>query len=160
VPYQVTFIPAFLIIQHLGLMDTHEALYLPNFLGGAFGTFLLRQFFKGIPRELSDAAYIDGCNSFDIYWRIMLPIAKPALATLGVFTFMWSWNDLIGPAIYLSSPEKMTLTIGLASFQGLHATRWDLLMAGSTLSVIPILIVYVLAQKYFVRGITVGGLKG
>jgi multiple sugar transport system permease protein len=90
----------------------------------------------------------------------MLPIAKPALATLGVFTFMWSWNDLIGPAIYLSSPEKMTLTIGLASFQGIHATRWDLLMAGSTLSVLPILVIYIVAQKYFVRGITVGGIKG
>lgn len=141
IPAQVTMIPVFLIMKSLGWIDSHNALIVPAFLGGAFGTFLLRQFFEAIPRDLEDAARIDGCGRFRIYWQIVLPLAKPALATLGLFTFMTYWNDLLGPVIYLSSVEKMTLTVGLASLQaGEMVARHDLLMAGSMLSIVPMLV--------------------
>ncbi|MEX1275673.1 MAG: carbohydrate ABC transporter permease [Bacteroidota bacterium] len=161
IPAQVTMIPVFLIMKSLGWIDSHNALIVPAFLGGAFGTFLLRQFFEAIPRDLEDAARIDGCGRFRIYWQIILPLAKPALATLGLFTFMAYWNDLLGPVIYLSSVEKMTLTVGLASLQaGEMVARHDLLMAGSLLSIVPMLVLFVLAQKWFVRGVVMTGIKG
>lgn len=161
IPAQVTMIPVFLIMKSLGWIDSHNALIVPAFLGGAFGTFLLRQFFEAIPRDLEDAARIDGCGRFRIYWQIILPLAKPALATLGLFTFMTYWNDLLGPVIYLSSVEKMTLTVGLASLQaGEMVARHDLLMAGSILSIVPMLVLFVLAQKWFVRGVVMTGIKG
>ncbi|MBI3111161.1 MAG: carbohydrate ABC transporter permease [Ignavibacteriales bacterium] len=161
IPAQVTMIPVFLIMKSLGWIDSHNALIVPAFLGGAFGTFLLRQFFESIPRDLEDAARIDGCGRFRIYWQIILPLAKPALATLGLFTFMSYWNDLLGPVIYLSSVEKMTLTVGLASLQaGEMVARHDLLMAGSMLSIVPMLVLFVLAQKWFVRGVVMTGIKG
>ena len=161
IPAQVTMIPVFLIMKSLGWIDSHNALIVPAFLGGAFGTFLLRQFFEAIPRDLEDAARIDGCGRFRIYWQIVLPLAKPALAPLGLFTFMTYWNDLLGPVIYLSSVEKMTLTVGLASLQaGEMVARHDLLMAGSILSIVPMLVLFVLAQKWFVRGVVMTGIKG
>lgn len=160
VPAQVTMIPVFLIMKSLGWIDTLYALIVPAFFGGAFGTFLLRQFFSTIPRDLDDAAQIDGCGKFRILWSIILPLSKPALVTLALFTFMTYWNDLLGPVIYLSSVEKATLTIGLANLQsGPMSTRYDLLMAGSMLSVIPILILFVFGQKWFVGGVTMTGLK-
>ena len=161
IPAQVTMIPVFLIMKSLGWIDSHNALIVPAFLGGAFGTFLLRQFFEAIPRDLEDAARIDGCGRFRIYWQIVLPLAKPALATLGLFTFMTYWNDLLGPVIYLSSVEKMTLTVGLASLQaGEMVARHDLLMAGSILSIVPMLALFVLPHKWFVRGVVMTGIKG
>ena len=161
IPLQVTMIPVFFIMKTLGWIDTHYALIVPSFFGGAFGTFLLRQFFASIPKDLEDAARIDGCGRFRIYWQIILPLAKPALATLAVFTFMAYWNDLLGPVIYLSSPEKMTLSVGLASLQtGATIARYDVLMAGAMISIVPILVLFVLAQKWIVRGITMTGLKG
>jgi len=160
VPAQVTMIPVFLIMKSFGLIDTLYALIIPAFFGGAFGTFLLRQFFTTIPRDLEDAARLDGCGRFRILWSVFLPLSKPALVALALFTFMTYWNDLLGPVIYLSSVEKATLTIGLASLQsGAMSARYDLLMAGSVLSVLPILLLLILGQKWFVRGVTLTGLK-
>ena len=147
-------------MKFLGWIDSHNALIVPAFFGGAFGTFLLRQFFSTIPRDLEDAARIDGCGRFRIFWQIVLPLSKPALVTLALFTFMTYWNDLLGPVIYLSSVEKMTLTVGLASLQSdAMTTRYDLLMAGSVLSVMPILLLLIIGQRWFVRGVTMTGLK-
>lgn len=163
VPFQVTMVPVFFLIKKLGWIDSHAALIVPSFFGfgiGAFGVFLLRQFFASIPRELEEAAIIDGAGRFRIYWRIVMPLAAPALGTLAVLAFMANWNDLLGPVIYLSSQEKMTLTVGLASLQGGEmVSRIDLMMAGAVVSVIPILVLYMLAQRYFVKGIVMGGVK-
>lgn len=160
IPAQVYLIPQYVLFRSFGWLDTHYPLFVPSFFGAAFGTFLLRQFFMTIPSELEDAARIDGCSRFGIYWRIFLPLAKPALATLGVFVFMSSWNNLLGPVVYLSTYEKMTLTVGLAFFRGQYTTQWALLMAGAVISVIPILVIYAVAQQYFVRGVVLSGLKG
>ena len=164
IPFQVTMIPLFFVIKTLGLIDTHAALILPAWFGfgmGAFGVFLLRQFFATVPKELEEAALLDGAGRFRIYWQVMLPLARPALATLAVLAFMANWNDLLGPVIYLSSTEKMTLTVGLAALQGGELTaRIDLVMAGDVVSIIPIVLLFVVAQKFFVKGIGVGGVKG
>ena len=160
VPFQVTMIPVWLIMRELGWINTHLPLIVPAFLGGAFGTFLLRQFFMTLPTELEDAARIDGCGRWGIYWRIFMPLSKPALATLAVFVFMGRWNDLLGPVIYLTSPEKMTLSVGLAYLRGQYTTQWALLMAGSLLSVLPMLALFAVAQQYFVRGVVLSGIKG
>lgn len=158
VPGQVTIIPRFLIMR--AWLDTHLPLYVPHFFGGAFGTFMLRQFFLNLPKELDDAAAIDGCGRLRTFLMIYLPLSKPALATLSLFVFMEAWNDLLGPIIYLSTPKKMTLTVGLTFFQGQYETEWHLLMAGAVVSIIPTIIVYLLAQKHFVSGIMVGSVKG
>jgi multiple sugar transport system permease protein len=164
VPFQVTMIPVFFVIKTLGLIDSRAALILPAYFGfgmGAFGIFLLRQFFATVPKELEEAAILDGASRFRIYWQIMLPLATPALATLAVLSFMASWNDLLGPVLYLQSREKMTLTVGIAALQGGElAARIDLIMAGAVISIVPILVLYVVAQKFFVRGIGAGGVKG
>ena len=159
VPGQVTMIPTYLMFAKAGLTDNHLALILPAFFS-AFGVFLLRQFFMSLPRELEEAAEIDGCNPFMTYWRIMLPLVVPAMLTLGGFTLMNTWNDYMGPLIYLSSPEKYTMTLGIAYFKGVYTTQWNLVMAGSIVSVVPILIAYLCAQKYFIEGIAFSGVKG
>ena len=159
VPGQVTMIPTYLMFAKAGLTDNHLALILPAFFS-AFGVFLLRQFFMSLPRELEEAAEIHGCNPFMTYWRIMLPLVVPAMLTLGVFTLMNTWNDYMGPLIYLSSPEKYTMTLGIAYFKGVYTTQWNLVMAGSIVSVVPILIAYLCAQKYFIEGIAFSGVKG
>ncbi len=159
VPGQVTMIPTYMMFAKAGLVDTHLTLILPAFFS-AFGVFLLRQFFMSLPKELEEAAEIDGCNPFTTYWRIMLPLIVPAMLTLGVFTLMNTWNDYMGPLIYLTTPEKYTMTLGIAYFKGVYTTQWNLVMAGSVLSVIPILIAYLCAQKYFVQGIAFSGVKG
>lgn len=159
VPGQVTMIPTYLMFAKAGLTDNHLALILPAFFS-AFGVFLLRQFFMSLPRELEEAAEIDGCNPFMTYWRIMLPLVVSAMLTLGVFTLMNTWNDYMGPLIYLSSPEKYTMTLGIAYFKGVYTTQWNLVMAGSIVSVVPILIAYLCAQKYFIEGIAFSGVKG
>ena len=159
VPGQVTMIPTYLMFAKAGLTDNHLALILPAFFS-AFGVFLLRQLFMSLPRELEEAAEIDGCNPFMTYWRIMLPLVVPAMLTLGVFTLMNTWNDYMGPLIYLSSPEKYTMTLGIAYFKGVYTTQWNLVMAGSIVSVVPILIAYLCAQKYFIEGIAFSGVKG
>lgn len=159
VPGQVTMIPTYLMFAKAGLTDTHLALILPAFFS-AFGVFLLRQFFMTLPKELEEAAEIDGCNPFTTYWRIMLPLIVPAMLTLGVFTLMNTWNDYMGPLIYLNTPEKFTMTLGIAFFRGIYTTKWNLVMAGSVVSMLPILIAYLCAQKYFVEGIAFSGVKG
>lgn len=160
IPYQVVMIPQFLIFKALGWVNTHLALIVPFWLGGAFGTFLLRQFFLSLPNELGDAAKVDGCNPFQTYWDIYMPLTKPALATLAVLTFMSRWNDLLGPLIYLNRPEMMTVTAGLSYFQGQYLADVPLLMAGSVISIIPTLVLFALAQRYFVQGVVLSGLKG
>ncbi|MCY3801732.1 MAG: carbohydrate ABC transporter permease [Chloroflexi bacterium] len=160
VPAQVTMIPVFLVMQKLNWLDTHFPLWVPGFTGGAFGTFLLRQFFLTLPSELDDAARIDGAGSWTIFWRIFLPLSKPALATLAIFIFLYRWNDLLHPIIYLNTPEKMTLPVGLAYFRGQYRTEWALLMAGAMMSVIPVLVLYASFQRYFVRGVVLSGIKG
>ena len=159
-PGAVTMIPVFLIFRYLGWIDTLRPLWIPSFFGGAFSVFLLRQFFMTIPNDLEDAAKIDGCSYFGIYWRIMLPLIKPALAALTIMTFMGSWNNFMGPLIYINSPEKMTLAYGLQLFQGAHSAEYGLLMAASTLVMLPVLMVFFFTQRYFIQGITLTGIKG
>ena len=160
IPSQVTLIPQFLIFTRLGLMNTHIALFLPDFLARAFGVFLLRQYFLTVPKELEEAARIDGCGTFRIYARIYLPLAKPALATLAIFTFMDDWNDLVRPVVYLNDSAKRTITVGMALLESPTSTTWVLMMCGAIVSIIPLLILYIFAQQYFVRGISTSGLKG
>jgi multiple sugar transport system permease protein len=159
VPYQIFLLPQFLIMAKLGWVNTLLALIVPG-LFDAFGTFLLRQFFMGLPRELEDAAKIDGCNHFQIYWRIMLPLAKPGLIALAIFTFLWSWNDFLWPLVVINSPERMTLGAGLAFLQGQYLTDFPLLMAGAMLSTLPVIAVFVVMQRQFVEGVASTGIKG
>jgi multiple sugar transport system permease protein len=168
IPYQVVLVPNFVLWRSLpnplsasgSFYGTQEPLWLGAWLGGAFGTFLLRQFFLAIPNELADAARVDGANPWQIFWRIYLPLARPALATLAIFTFMWSWNDLLSPLIYLRTLDQYTTTVGLAFFQGQFVGKWPEMMAGAMVSLAPMIILFVAAQQYFVRGIALSGLKG
>ena len=159
-PQAVTMIPVFLIFRALGWVDTLRPLWVPSFFAGAFSVFLLRQFFMTIPMDLEDAAKIDGCSYFGIYRRIMLPLIKPALAALTIMTFMASWNNFMGPLIYINSPEKMPLAYALQLFQGAHLTEFGLLMAAATLVMLPVLLVFFFTQRYFIQGITLTGIKG
>jgi multiple sugar transport system permease protein len=161
VPSAVTIIPTFLLMRQLGWVNTHLPLIVPAFFGGAFGTFLLRQHFMTIPKEYADAAVIDGASQLQILLRVYLPMSGPTLATLAVFTFIFSWNDFLLPLIYLSELEKMTMTLAIAAFtQRQYDTPYTLLMAGAVVNVLPTLILYILTQKYFVNGIMLSGLKG
>ncbi len=159
IPFPVTMIPVFILFREIGWIDTYKALILPGMFT-AYGTFMLRQFFMTLPRDLEDAAKIDGCNYFGIFMRIILPLSKPALATLTTFTFMGSWMNFMWPLVVLNSHEKFTLPVGLAYFQSVHTTNWTLLMAGSIIVLIPILIVFIFNQRYFVEGIKLSGIKG
>ncbi len=160
-PYVVLIVPTFILFSRLGWIDTFLPLTVPQFFGGgAFNIFLLRQFFRTIPEELSDAARIDGASEFGIFWKIMLPLAKPPLITVGIFTFLGSWNDFFGPLIYLNSPDKFTVAVGLATFRSVLATRWELLMAASTAMIVPVILLFFFAQRYFIKGIVMTGLKG
>jgi len=160
VPLMVTLIPTFVIMRKLGMVDTYYALIVPGFFGNAFGTFLLRQFFMTIPRQLDEAARIDGCGYFGIYSRILLPLMKPALASLFIFTFMGVWNDFLWPLVVIQTESVKTITLGLASFQGLYTTKYHLLMAAAMISVLPVMVAYISSQRYFIEGITLTGLKG
>ena len=159
IPFQVTMIPVFILVKWLKWLDSFQGLIIPMIFS-AYGTFLLRQFFLTIPSELEDAAEIDGCGYFRIYWTIMLPLSKPALATLGIFVFMWSWNNFLWPLLIVNSLEMKTLPLGLAYFLGQYTIYWNLLMAGTTIALLPILVVFFFAQRYFIEGITLTGLKG
>ncbi len=161
VPFFVLMVPTFVIFSRIGWIDTYLPLTVPFFFGGgAFNIFLLRQFFRNLPEELADAARIDGCNEFGIYWRIMLPLSKPVLVTIAIFTFLFSWNDFIGPLLYINSPDKFTVAIGLATFRSVLNTRWDLLMAASSTMTLPVIVLFFFAQRYFIQGIVLTGLKG
>lgn len=159
VPYQVTLIPTFILFSKIGWVGTHLPLWVPAFWGGAFGTFLLRQFYLTIPIDLAESARIDGANIFQIFTNIYLPLSKPAMATLAIFTFMWTWNDLLNPLIYVSELKQLTLTVGLSLFQNQYTGKWTLMMAGAMVSILPILLVFFFAQKYFIEGIAMTGIK-
>ena len=160
-PSIVTLIPTFIVFRTLGWIDTFLPLIVPLwFGGGAFNIFLFRQFFMTIPLELDEAARIDGASNFRIYWTVILPLSKPVLATIAVFAFIHNWNDFFEPLIYLQSPENWTMAIGLRGFRGLYSTEWNLLMAASTAMILPLLILFFFAQRYFVSGIQMSGLAG
>lgn len=162
-PGQVTMIPLYVPFSKLGWVDTFLPLIVPSFFGSPFFIFLLRQFFLTIPYELDEAAVLDGASRFRIFWNVILPLSKPALATVVIFTFIGSWNDFMGPLIYLNSPEHATLTLALSllknrlAYSG--AIQWNLLMAVSVLVLIPNVIIFFLAQKQFIRGITLTGMR-
>jgi multiple sugar transport system permease protein len=160
IPVEVTLIPVFILFKRINWIDTHWPLIVPAVLTNAYGVFLLRQFFMGLPDELGDAATIDGCNPFQIYWFIYLPLSGPALVTLGIFAFMFHWNEFLLPLIYLNSQARFTLPLMLASFQNGYTTEWALLMAAATTALVPVIIIYLFGQRYFVRGIALTGLKG
>lgn len=158
VPYQITLIPVFQTVFDLHWLDTYQGLIVPR-ATSAFGIFLLRQFFVTVPRELDAAARMDGASDFRIYWSIMLPLAKPALATLAVFHFMNNWNDFLWPLVITSSPDMRTLPAGLTLFSGQFVVEHAVLMAGATLSLLPLALAFFLAQRYFVQGIATTGIK-
>ncbi|PIE81446.1 MAG: sugar ABC transporter permease [Chloroflexi bacterium] len=159
IPSQVTIIPLFILMRYLGWINTYPGLILPGIFT-AFGTFLLRQFFLTLPHELEEAAFIDGASRWTIFWRIIMPLSRPALATLGVFAFMGSWNAFLWPLFIVRNEQLMTLPVGLATLHGRWLTQWNLVMAGAVITIIPMLIVYLFAQRYFVQGIVTTGLKG
>lgn len=159
IPGQVTIIPNFILMRQFQWVDTYWALIVPG-LFSTFGTFLLRQFFMTIPSDLEDAAKIDGANHFAIFTRVVLPLSGPALATLAIFVFLGSWNSFLWPLIVTNSVEMRTIPVGLRVFQGQYTTNYPLMMAAASLALVPILIVYMLGQKYFVRGITLSGMGG
>jgi multiple sugar transport system permease protein len=160
-PGQVTMIPVFMVWRELRAIDTFWPLILPAFFGGgAFNIFLLRQFFLGIPRELDEAAMIDGASFIGVWWKILLPLSGPALATVAIFSFIGHWDDFMGPLIYLNSPEKYTVSIGLRMFQDSFGTDLEQLMAASLIHILPMVILFFFAQRYFLKGISLSGLGG
>jgi len=160
IPAAVTMAPVFLIFRKLGMVDTLYPLWITSFLGAPFAIFLLRQFFLTIPMDLEEAAKIDGADYFTIFWKVDLPLVKPALAALAIMVFLGSWNNFMGPLIYLNSPEKMTVAYALQLFQGEHSAEYGLTMAASVMVLLPVIIVFFLAQKYLIEGITLTGIKG
>ncbi len=158
-PYHVTMIPVYVIFRNLGWVDTLKPLIVPAFFGNAFYIFLLRQFFLGIPQDLEDAARVDGAGSLRILWQLLLPLSMPILVTVVIFTFVGTWNDFTGPLIYLESIDKMTVSVGLAMYQGTYSTNWPQLTAAATLAMLPVLLVFLAGQRYFVQGIAVTGMK-
>ena len=167
IPFPVKMVPLFSIFRWIGdhtplqMLGTLRPLWLPTFFGTAFSIFLLRQFYLTIPDDLSEAARIDGCSEFGIWWRIVLPLSKPALAVVALFTFLWSWNDFLGPLTYIQEPTQYTLSLGLQVFQSTHGgTEWNLLMAASLLILSPVIILFFMTQKTFIHGIATTGMKG
>ncbi|MEZ4861809.1 MAG: carbohydrate ABC transporter permease [Caldilineaceae bacterium] len=163
-PWAVTMIPQYILFRYLDWLNTFLPLVVPSWFGvgpgGVFYIFLLRQFYRTIPGEYADAARIDGASEFGIYWRVMLPMIRPALTVVAIFTFLHHWNDFMAPLIYLTAPERYTISVGLAAFRGLYATDWHYLMAASTATVIPVLLLFFAAQRYFIQGVVMSGLKG
>ena len=161
IPFHVTLIPNFIIFRWLNLIGTSVPLWLPAFWGGAFGTFLIRQYFLTIPRDLVDAARMDGASLVQIFWKVYMPIAKPALAALAIFTFQGAWNDLLHPLIYMPAAPNTTLTVGLAFFQQQmsHGGQFTVLMAGAFISILPLLVVFFFAQKLFIEGVALSGIQ-
>jgi multiple sugar transport system permease protein len=161
-PFAVLMVPLFILFTRLGWVDSFKAMTLPYLLGfgGAYLIFMLRQFFRSIPSELSDAARMDGCSEFGIYFRIILPLSKPAIVTTWLIEFMWHWNDFLRPLIFLKDPAKYTLALGLYGFNTYRMGQWSLLMAATTLTILPIVIVFFFAQRFFIQGISMTGTKG
>jgi multiple sugar transport system permease protein len=159
IPHQITIIPTYLIMRDLGWLDTHLALIVPPALFSAFGVFLLRQFIKSLPEELEESAILDGANRWRIYWQIIVPLIKAPLAALAIFSFLAQWNSFFNPNIFLTTPEKFTIPVLLNQFRGLYVTDWTLMMAATTLAVIPVLIIYLIGQRYIIEGVALTGLK-
>ncbi len=159
IPYQIFIIPQYLIMLDLGWLNSIKALFVPG-LFSAFGTFLLRQFFMTLPKEIEEAATLDGCNHLRIYGQIMLPMIVPGLVAVSIFTILSSWNDLLWPLIVNNSPEKLTLAAGLAFLRGEHITNYPVLMAGSLMAILPMILMFIFLQKYFIEGIALTGIKG
>jgi multiple sugar transport system permease protein len=160
IPGAVTIIPVFILMRIMGWIDTYKALIIPAMFT-AYGTFMLRQFFMTLPQELEDAAKIDGCGFFGIYWRIILPLSKPALATLTVFMFIGNWQSFLWPLLVTNSIDMYTLPIGLSYFQSqYYLVNWTLLMAASTMAIVPVIIIFLFAQRFFIEGIKLTGIKG
>ncbi len=162
IPFQVTMIPLYIIFKNLGWLNSYKALVIPTFFGNAYFIFLLRQFFLTIPQELSDAARVDGCSELGIFWRIILPLAKPALAVVALFQFMGAWNDYLGPLIFLSKEELYPIALGLQMFRSQFQEKlvWPYLMAASTVTILPVILIFYFTQRVFVEGVTITGLKG
>jgi len=158
-PGAVTMIPRYLIFKELHWLDTYNPLWVPSFFGYAFFIFLMRQFYTTIPYDLDDAARMDGCSLFGIWWRISLPLSIPALAACGIFTFTATWSDFMGPLIYLTTKSKLTLALGLLFFRGPHVTDWHYLMAASVFAMLPVVLIYFFAQRYFIQGIVFTGVE-
>ena len=159
-PTTVTMIPLFIECKYLGGLNTFAPLFVPAFFGNAFYIFMLHQFFKTIPMEFDEAAFVDGANYPQIITRIIVPVAKPALAVIAIFSFLNSWNDFMGPLLYLNDQTKFTLSLGLKMFLSMFRAEWNTLMAASTLAVLPLIVLFFMAQRYFIEGLTMGGLKG
>ena len=159
-PSATTLVPLYIIFRKLGWMGTFNPLIVPPFFGSAFFIFLLRQFFMSIPMELSDAARIDGASELGILWRIILPLSKPALASVALFSFLWSWSDFFGPLIFLTDERLYTISLGLMQFQSRYDTAWGQVMAASTVFTLPVLLLFFLAQRQFIEGVTLTGIKG
>lgn len=159
IPFQLTMIPTFIVMRSLGLIDTLGALIVPS-LVTPFAVFLMRQFFLSLPRELEEAAWIDGCSTLGVLFRIVLPLSRPAMATVAVLTFLGTWNDLTWPLIAINHDTQYTLQLGLTTFQGLHHTNWAAVMAGNVLTVVPVVLAFLGAQKTFIQSVTSAGLKG
>ena len=159
-PYQVTMIPLFVQFQKMGWVGSFLPLTVPNYFGNPFFIFLMRQFFMGIPNDLSEASRIDGAGEFRIYWQICMPLARPALATVAIFAFLRSWNDFIGPLIYLQSDKLYTLSVGVQLIRSRLDPKWEVLMAAGVVMVLPVLVIFFLLQKYFIQGIALSGIKG
>lgn len=160
VPSVITFVPTYVLFRSFGLVGTYAPLLAPTFLGNAFFIFLLRQFFMSLPCELSEAAKADGAGEARIFLQIMLPLVKAPLMVVAVFTFLWTWNDFFGPLIYLNDSSLYPLSVGLSAFRSRYVTRWELTMAASTISTLPVVILFFFTQRYFLSGITFTGLKG
>jgi multiple sugar transport system permease protein len=158
-PPHITLIPQFILFKWWGWLDTFLPLIVPAFFGGPYLTFLVRQYLLAIPRELDDAARIDGCSDFGLYWRIIMPLAKPAVLIVVIFVFNNTWNEFLLPLIYLHNPDLFTLALGLRMFQGEASTSWNLLMAASLLSMLPVVILFFTTQRYFIQGIVFTGVK-
>lgn len=160
IPDEVTIMPEFLIFSSLDWLDSYLPLIVPSFFVGAFGTFMLKEYFANYPREIEEASIVDGCNYFQTYWHIFMPTAKAALATLFIIAFMNNWNEILRPVLYINSPQLRTVSLGLTEFQTMYTTDWHLLLAATVLSVIPLILVYVFAQKYIIDGMIRSGIKG
>ena len=161
IPFPVIMVPQYILFEKLGWIGTLRPLWVPAWFGAAFNVFLLRQFFMGIPKELEESAMLDGCSTWGCFWRIMLPLSRPALAVVALFHILTVWNDLIGPLIYLSHQEQFTLALGLQFLQAKAGdTPWNQMMAAATLIIVPVLVLFLLAQRTFIRGITTTGIKG
>jgi multiple sugar transport system permease protein len=159
-PGVVTMIPQYVLWKYLGWIDTFNPMIVPAFFGGgAYNIFLLRQFLMGIPRDIDEAALLDGASHATIFWKLLLPNMGPAMATVGIFAFIYNWKDFMGPLIILNSPENQTLELGLTTYRSLNANQWELLMAGSVLVMLPIMVLFLLGQRYFVKGIVMTGIK-